>query len=289
MSAIDVAALHDYLLAAVVPPGERQAPPGLDGVRELLADRARFTRASAELSRAFESWLRARNPFVWLSDFERNALIVVFARTLRALESGTPEAALSDHAARLTAWLHEVLGGLPPKVPSAEYSPELQLEVLGVEVADLQSPVLDVGCGESAGLVRHLRAQGVEAWGLDRAEAGAFTFAGDWLEFEYGRERWGTVISHQAFSLHFLHHHFRGGEAARRHGEAYAAILRGLRPGGAFVYVPALPFVESVLPTAQYRVERRPLPPKLAAGLEWVKQLDPELDAAFASRVVRKT
>lgn len=289
MSAIDVAALHDYLLSAVVPPAEQKAPPDAAALGALVADRVRFTRTTVELARAFEAWLRARNPFVWLSDFERNALIVVFARTLRALESVPPEEALVDHAARIKAWLNETLGGIPPQLPSAEYSPELQLSVLGLEIEGVKAPVLDVGCGKGAGLVRYLRAQGIETWGLDREATGEFVFAGDWLEFDYGEGRWGTVISHQAFSLHFLHHHFRGKEAAHRHGEGYAAILRGLRPGGAFVYVPALPFVESVLPATRYRVERRPLPPELAAGLEWVRKLDPEMDAAFVSRVVRVT
>jgi len=120
--------------------------------------------------------------------------------------------------------------------------------------------VLDLGCGEHAGLVGYLRARGVEAVGLDRAvRSGEGRIAGDWLRAPLGRERWGTVLSHMAFSNHFVHHHHR------RHGQAalYArrtlAILRALRPGGRFVYAPGLPFFEGLLPQAGYAMHRHPI------------------------------
>lgn len=213
---------------------------------------------------------------------------MVFARTLRALESGRPEEVAKDHVARLSAWLDETIGGLPPEVPNAEYSVELQLSILGLEVETLRPPILDVGCGPGARLVHHLRGLGLEAWGVDRDSSEPVVIGADWLDYDYGERRWGTVISHQAFSLHFLHHHFRRGEAAHRHGEVYAAILKGLAPGGAFVYAPALPFVESVLPNSDYRIERRPLPAELGAGLEWVRRLAPEMEVSYASRVIKR-
>lgn len=196
---------------------------------------------------------------------------------------------MKEHVSRVSAWLDATLGGLPPEVPNAEYSVELQLSILGLEVETLRPPILDVGCGPDARLVQHLRGLGLEAWGVDLDASEPFGIGGDWLQFDYGERRWGTVISHQAFSLHFLHHHFRRGEAARRHGEVYAAILRGLAPGGSFVYTPSLPFVESVLPGSAYRIERRPLPPELAAGLEWVRRLAPEMEVSYASRVTKRS
>ena len=78
------------------------------------------------------------------------------------------------------------------------------------------------------------------------------------------------MLSHHAFSLHFLHHHRAQGPEAYAYAQAYMAILRSLRVGGRFVYVPGLPFIEALLPAAQYRCTRAPLP----AGLQGASEVD---------------
>lgn len=50
----------------------------------------------------------------------------------------------------------------------AEYSAPLQLSVLGIDKRSLAEPVLGVGCGKNASLVRHLRQAGLDAYGIDR-------------------------------------------------------------------------------------------------------------------------
>lgn len=282
--------LHRFFLASLLSLEEGGEPPEADfhaeDLRRLLGDRERLTKACAGLAVAFVAWLRNRNQFVHLSAEEGRALVALFAKSLHAA-SKDPASAGPDHARRLAAWLRFSLGGLPPAVPSAEYSAELQLSVLDLRPEDLTPRVLDLGCGPSAHLLNHLRGLGIEAWGVDWVSASEWVIGRDWLDFEYGEEKWGTVISHQGFSLHFLHHHFRPGEAARRYGAAYMAILRGLMPGGAFVYAPALPFIESLLPSS-YRVQRRPLPPELGKSLDWVKERDPALEVAFSTWVQRR-
>lgn len=294
--------LHHFLLASFLAFEKGGEEPALEidveAVRKLLQDREGLTKACAGLAVAFVAWLRRRNQFVYVSAGEGRQLLALFAKSLHAVAASGEEAG-RDHARRLAAWLRFSLGGLPPEVPSAEYSAEFQLSILGLEPESLQSPVLDLGCGPSAKLINHLRGlgwgqsearsaePGIEAWGVDWASASEWVIGRDWLEFDYGEEKWGTVISHQAFSLHFLHHHFRPGEAAQRYGAAYMAILRGLRPGGVFAYVPALPFIEALLPE-DYRVERQPLPEELTKSLEWVKERDPKLEVAFSVRVHRR-
>ncbi len=39
------------------------------------------------------------------------------------------------------------------RVACAEYSPALQMEILGLRMEDLPAPVLDLGCGKSGALV----------------------------------------------------------------------------------------------------------------------------------------
>lgn len=283
-------AVHRALLGSLLAleEGDESPRPEIDAakVAEVVADRARFTRAAAGLALGFASWLRERNQFVLLSAEEKAALVALFAQSLRAL-ARDPGAGADDHARRLAAWLRIAWGGLPPEVESAEYSAELQLSLLGIQPDALMPPVLDLGCGVHAHLLHHLRGLGVEAYGVDPDSASEWVIGSDWLGFDYGKDAWGTVLSHQAFSLHFLHHHFRRGEAAQRFGVAYMAILAGLKPGGSFVYAPALPFIEALLPEA-YRVERRPLPAELAESLDWVKTHDPRLEVAFTSHVRRE-
>ncbi len=68
------------------------------------------------------------------------------------------------------------------------------------------------------------------------------------------------AASHLGLSLHFLRHHLVDGPAAETlalaHARAFMRILTSLRPGGSFAYAPALPFVEELLPTSDYRCER---------------------------------
>ncbi len=193
----------------------------------------------------------------------------------------------------------EVLQGLPQHLSpmlkdlgttetvSHEYSPALQLKILGLDPERLSGPVLDVGCGAGAALVHHLRKAGLEATGIDRDVQSDVALKADWLVYGYGEKRWGTVISHLGFSLHFLNRHLSGSAEAERYARVYMAILRSLEVGGVFAYTPALPFIEEHLPKGMFRVEPVPLPAELRSEvLERQKQVT-GLDLGSATRVRR--
>lgn len=209
-------------------------------------------------------WLRRRNQFVQL-DAAAIADLDALARkaredTLAALHHGVGlRAAIAEVAATLrialAAFVHTHLGPEPREVRCSEYTPALQLEVLGLRAADLTAPVLDVGCGPAAALVQWLRSAGLTAAGIDR-EAPASATVADWLQFDYGVDRWGAVLSHLGFSLHLLHHHLAGRATAFVHAEVYMQILRSLRVGAVFAYAPGLPFLERLLPRSKYACAR---------------------------------
>ena len=183
------------------------------------------------------------------------------------------EQALADHQRRLAAFLEALARS--PGVPGpafvyreavrGSYSPELQLQVLGLAGEALQEPILDLGCGEHGGLVHALRAAGLTAVGLDRlADQQADLIAADWFDLDLPQASWGTIISHLAFSQQFLHQHLRGGPGSERYARKYLAILRALRPGGIFAYAPSVPFIEDLLPPARWRVVRRAISPSMS-------------------------
>ncbi|ODA08649.1 MULTISPECIES: class I SAM-dependent methyltransferase [Paenibacillus] len=142
-------------------------------------------------------------------------------------------------------------------IPCEEYTPELQANLLGLDIARLQEPVLDVGCGSEARLVTYLRACGIEAYGTDRlAETEGCVTQGDWLEITFGERTWGTIISHMAFSNHFIHHHLKADGNIHEYARKYMELLRAIRPGGSFIYSPCLPFMEELLDARMgYQVE----------------------------------
>ena len=163
----------------------------------------------------------------------------------------------------------------------AEYSPALQLRVLALDAAALAEPILDLGCGPSAALVRELRRLGKDAVGLDRAQSTEpFLRVGDWLDFDLGRGRWGTVLSHMGFSNHFVHHHLRSGETAARYARRYMQVLTALRPDGLFAYAPGLPFLERLLPPERWALSRHPVTELAGTAV------DRQLEAALGESVL---
>ena len=151
----------------------------------------------------------------------------------------------------------------PSAVVCSEYSAALQLQILGLEPQAMLGPVLDVGCGEQAHLVQSLRAAGVDAFGIDPLAQAPGALAVDWHACDFGRQKWGTILSHQAFSLHFLHHHLLHEDKARAYAQTYMRMLQALRPGGVLAYAPGLPFIEALLPAERYVCTPKLLPKAL--------------------------
>ncbi len=144
-----------------------------------------------------------------------------------------------------------------------EYSPELQLRLLNLSPSQLQQPVLDLGCGRQAALVRYLRDHGVDAYGIDRdVEPAPKLWRADWLEFAFERNRWGTVLSHMGFTNHFVFQHQLGAQNAEQYARTFLTILRSLREGGRFAYAPSVGFFEQHLPQQHFRVDRYAINPE---------------------------
>lgn len=179
--------------------------------------------------------------------------------------------------------------GVDPSQPvSVAYPADMQRLVLGLDDAALtalREPILDLGCGPSAELVAELRRRGLDAHGIDRAVApGPHTAPGDWLTCPLGRERWGTILSHQAFSVGFLYAHLGPDDGtAARYAARYLQLLAALRPRGSLRYAPGLPFMERLL-APPYRVRRLALAAASDPAWPGREQLPDHLRAALLER-----
>ena len=141
-------------------------------------------------------------------------------------------------------------------VACSEYSPDLQMKILRIDINTLLSPVLDIGCGKQGSLVKYLNNVGIETYGIDR-----FSFEednlinSDWLEYDYGNKKWGTIISNLGFSNHFNHHHLREDGNYIEYGKKYMDVLKSLKIGGRFHYAPAIKFIEQHLDNEQFKIQ----------------------------------
>lgn len=172
-----------------------------------------------------------------------------------------------DHYQNLKHWLQESNGfaekmyskkdEIIEPVACSEYSPNLQTNILKMNVTQLLEPVLDIGCGRQGNLVNYLCGKGIDCIGIDR-----FSFDNPrlmncgWLEYHFEREKWGTIISHLAFSNHFMHHNLREDGNYIEYAKTYMNILHSLKIGGSFHYAPDLPFIEQYLDINKFNVEK---------------------------------
>ncbi len=203
---------------------------------------------------------------------ERQALRDIYAELISNIRnSKSSVSALSEiHFKNLRNFLYKTnpfAGKIYPQqnevlepVACSEYTAELQIEILNLNINEIMEPVLDIGCGRHGNLVKYLRDKGLEAYGFDRLPDGLpYLTSADWLEFPYGVSKWGTIISHLGFSNHFHHHHLREDGDFVRYAEKYTEILGSLKPGGCFHYAPGLPFIEEYLNNERYRLNVPPV------------------------------
>lgn len=174
----------------------------------------------------------------------------------------------AKHYDNLIKWLQETnsfaekiynsKGELIESVACSEYSPELQIQILQIDIDNIIEPVLDIGCGRHGSLVLYLRQKGIEAYGFDRfAYNNSFLINSDWFEYKFEKEKWGTITSNLGFSNHFQHHHFRNDGNFVDYAKKYMDILNSLKIGGSFHYAPDLPFIEPYLDFDKYKLMKK--------------------------------
>lgn len=172
------------------------------------------------------------------------------------------------HYGNIIKWLQETnsfaekiyisKGEMIDSVACSEYSAELQIEILQIDVDRIVEPVLDIGCGNHGNLVLHLRQLGIEAYGIDRfVHDHSFLSSSDWFEYPFEKNKWGTITSNLGFSNHFQHHHFRHDGNFMDYARKYMDILSSLKAAGSFHYAPDLPFVEQYLDKEKYHLSNR--------------------------------
>lgn len=144
------------------------------------------------------------------------------------------------------------------KIVCADYDPAFQINLLQMNPGGLQGPILDIGCSKEHRLVDYLHGFGYSAFGIDREITTdcPYLMRIGWFDYFFEREKWGTIVSHLAFSNHFRHHHLKQHSDYKLYAVKYSEILQSLQIGGSFYYAPDLPFIESFLEPKQYQITK---------------------------------
>ncbi len=171
--------------------------------------------------KAIEEFCRV-NQYYSFNSKTKKELKAIYSDLLKDIQNKrfTIEELTSIHYEKLKKWLEEsnpfakkAYSNDTEKVkPVAcfEYSSELQVNILKINIRQLIQPVLDIGCGNQGKLVNYLKNNGIDAYGIDRFNFKSINLEiADWLEYDYGENKWGTIVSNLGFSNHFKHHNLR--------------------------------------------------------------------------------
>ena len=221
-----------------------------------------------------ERYIYHVNQFITLTTDDQSRLLNVYRRLLAGLVDAVGQERAPDemtqtigdliqsHFVALSGFFQSLSDAHPAlrtQVVCSEYTPGMQLSLLGLDARALPEPILDLGCGESGALVGYLRGLGLRAFGIDRVVfPSPYLRQADWLALDFAPLSWGTILSHMAFSNHFVFQHHAPDGEPERYARQFVVLLEALKVGGLMAYAPGLPFIEPLLPR-RYEVRRRPV------------------------------
>ncbi len=210
-------------------------------------------------NKALEEFYRI-NQYYYFDEEAKSELKSIYSKLIIMAKSRAliPEKIAETHYNNLEKWLlknnsfaREIYKNKSEQLDAvvcSEYSYQLQLEILNLDKREIQEPILDIGCGQNARLVNYLKSKDYNVIGIDRNEFDkSYLFKSDWLKYDYGTDKWGTIVSNLGFSNHFVHNHLRNDSKAEEYAKTYMRILSSLKVGGSFHYAPGLDFIENYL------------------------------------------
>lgn len=162
-----------------------------------------------------------------------------------------------EHFVRVRNFINTFTSKKSEDGEKSSYSPEFILKVLNIKLDDINGKVLDIGCGKKGELVNFLRKKGIQAYGIDmNCEDSDVLEQEDWLQKEYPENTYDLITSNLAFTKHFNEANLeeQNNEECIEYAQAYMNILNSLKVGGKWHYVPAVTFIEELLPEDKYEV-----------------------------------
>jgi hypothetical protein len=140
---------------------------------------------------------------------------------------------------------------------TSSYTPEFILQILDVKDSELKGSSLDIGCGKNGNLVEYLSSKGMDAHGIDmECDDTEKLEQEDWLIKDYPENTYNLITSNLTFTKHFndANSEEANDQECFEYAQSYMKILNSLKVGGKWHYVPAVTFIEELLPEDKFEV-----------------------------------
>lgn len=204
------------------------------------------------------------NQYLELSKNEYSRILSIYielVQKLRGIANGSRSKTqvrtiVKEHRTKLIELLSEKAEKIDVIVPCAEYTNGFQQKILRLDSDSLMQPVLDIGCGRKASLIKDLRKKGIKAFGFDQyISKEAYILCDNWLEYKFEPNSWGTIISHMSFTNHYRRCITYKSKDQSKYETKFFEILESLKKGGSFIYCPSLPEVEKYVDKEKFEVK----------------------------------
>lgn len=162
-----------------------------------------------------------------------------------------------EHYTNVKNFINEYTSEATKTTDKSKYSPEFILDILNVNLNEVSGKSLDLGCGKKGELVEYLAKNGVDAYGIDmECEDTDRLEQEDWLQKEYPEKSYDLITSNLTFTKYFndANAEEANDQECFEYAQTYMKILNSLKVGGKWHYVPAVTFIEELLPEDKFEV-----------------------------------
>ena len=223
----------------------------------------KYTQVINKLSRSFMTNLAKGTQTNKFSKEECNRILDIYHKLIENISNYDMdyEKIALEHFTNVRNFISEYTANLEKDSDESKgntYSPEFILDILDVNENNIKGKVLDIGCGRDGSLVKYLVDRGIDAHGLDmECEDSELLEQEDWLVKDYPENAYDLIISNLAFSKKFNEANIEenNDQECFEYAATYMKILNSLKVGGTFHYVPAVIFIEELLPEDKFEVK----------------------------------
>ena len=223
----------------------------------------------AKAADSFIAKIHSLNQYIQIDRYAKDRLKAIYKESWQKLvETKEVESTLrTHHYPRIKSFIESLypnsLAGQLQSAPQlgrvcrSQYSADLQTRLLRLDLGKLRTPILDIGCGQDANLVHFLRSKDLEAYGIDRSVKVPTDFLSmtDWFEYEYGRNKWGTIVSNLAISNHLKYAQVYDAGRIPAYLKTFQDIINSLALDGTLTIAPAVDLMKKLADRRSYATE----------------------------------
>ncbi|MGN1012889.1 MAG: hypothetical protein ACI4ON_03560 [Clostridia bacterium] len=226
-------------------------------INEMNTDK--YSKVMDKLSKSFLTNLVKGTTNKKFTKEDCNAILEIYHKLIENISDFNKdyERIALEHYTEVRNFINEFTNRKEDNISSSSYSPEFVLSILDVKENEIKGKSLDIGCGKEGKLVEYLKSKGVDSYGIDmECDDTDRLEQEDWLLKDYPENTYDLITSNLTFTKHFndANSEEQNDEECIEYAQCYMKILNSLKVGGKWHYVPAVTFIEELLPEDRFEV-----------------------------------